>query len=256
MIGPVHQRFLAARHRGQRLLWLLDPDKIDPAHPDPRWEQAEDYGVAAILIGTSQDGNPDFDAIVARVRRQTQLPLILFPGSAAQVSPHVDAVLFLTLLSGRNPDYLVGEQVRGTPLVRAHGIEPIPTGYILVDTGSRTSVAHHSNTEPLPECGLDAICDHALCAQYMGQAFVYLEAGSGAARSIAPDVIAAVRAQIAIPLIVGGGIKTPAACRDAVEAGADFVVVGTALERDRSVELLRALVNAAHRTAIVVEAET
>jgi phosphoglycerol geranylgeranyltransferase len=148
----------------------------------------------------------------------------------------------LSLLSGRNPDYLVDEQVKGTPLIRDYGIEPIPTGYILVDTGSSTSVAVRTGTTPIPESDVDSIRDHALCAQYMGHSFVYLEAGSGAARPVAPTTIARVRKQIAIPLLVGGGITTAESCGSAVAAGADFVVVGTVLERDRSSELLSAMV--------------
>jgi phosphoglycerol geranylgeranyltransferase len=245
MSGTVHRRLLAARQEGTRLLWLLDPDKIAPQRPDPRWAQAAECGVAALLVGTSQDDNPDFDCAVAAIRRHASLPLVLFPGSAAQVSPHVDAVLFLTLLSGRNPEYLVGQQVKGTPLVRQYGIEPIATGYILIDTGSSTSVARESNTAPIPETEVAAICDHALCAEYMGQRFIYLEAGSGARRPIAPDIIAAVRERVSVPLLVGGGIRTAAACAAAVRAGADFVVVGTALEQDRSIDLLRALGDAA-----------
>lgn len=239
MPGPIHQRLLHARQDGPRLLWLLDPDKIDPRRPDPRWELAEELGIPALLVGTSQDANPDFDCAVASVHRHTKLPLILFPGSASQVSPHVDAVLFLTLLSGRNPNYLVGEQVKGTPFVRDYGIEPIPTGYLLIDTGTRTSVASRSNTTPIPETDLDSVCDHALCAQYMGQSFVYLEAGSGAQRPISARTIAAVRRGIAIPLVVGGGIKTSEQCSSIAAAGADFVVVGTALENDHSIDLLR-----------------
>jgi phosphoglycerol geranylgeranyltransferase len=244
--GPALQTLLDARRTGPGFLWLIDPDKIDTRRPDPRWETASETGVTAFLVGTSQSGNDGFDCAVAFLRKHTRLPLILFPGSASQVSPHVDAVLFLSLLSGRNPDYLVGEQVKGTPLLRDYGIEPIPTGYILVDTGTLTSVARQSGTHPIPESEAESICDHALCAQYMGKALVYLEAGSGAKAPIGGALIRRVKDSIAIPLVVGGGIRTPEACANAVGAGADFVVVGTALETDRSGELLRELCDAAH----------
>jgi phosphoglycerol geranylgeranyltransferase len=226
------------------LLWLVDPDKVEPRRPDPRWAIAADCGVAALLVGTSQGDNPNLDCAIASIRKYASLPLILFPGSASQVSPHVDAVLFLTLLSGRNPEFLVGQQVKGTPLVRDYGIEPIPTGYLLIDTGTTTSVARHSDTAPIPESELASICDHALCAQYMGQSVVYLEAGSGAAAPISAKVIEAVRNAMSIPLVVGGGLRTPQSCQTAVAAGADFVVVGTALEHDRSEALLRELSDA------------
>lgn len=241
MNGPIFQKLLEARRESPRLLWLIDPDKVEPRRPDQRWSIAEDCGVAALLVGTSQGDNPGLDCAIASIRKHATVPMILFPGSASQVSLHVDAVLFLTLLSGRNPEFLVGQQVKGTPLVRDYDIEPIPTGYILVDTGTTTSVAKHSNTAPIPESELTSICDHALCAQYMGQSLVYLEAGSGAQRPISPRVVASVRKEIEIPLIIGGGIKTPDACHAAVHAGADFVVVGTALEVDHSESLLREL---------------
>jgi phosphoglycerol geranylgeranyltransferase len=244
MNGPVYKRLMEARRAGAGFLWLVDPDKIDPHHPDPRWERAGETGVTAFLIGTSQNNHADYDRAVACLHEYANIPLILFPGSASQVTPHVDAVLFLSLLSGRNPDYLVGEQVKGTPLIREYGIEPIPTGYLLIDTGTPTSVALQSGTEPIPQSKINAICDHALCAEYMGKAFVYLEAGSGASRPVAPRVIERVKRSIGIPLIVGGGIKSPEQCMTAVAAGADFVVVGTALEVDQSTELLSSLANA------------
>lgn len=233
---------------GPGFLWLIDPDKIAPKKPDPRWTQAADCGVAAILIGTSQEKSDDFDCAVGAIRRETELPLILFPGAASQVSAQVDAVLFLNLLSGRNPDYLVGQQVAGTPAIREFGIEPIPTGYLLIDTGAQTSVAQASGTAPLAEDDIESIRNHALCAQYMGNAFVYLEAGSGAPRPIATQVIQSVRKHIDIPLIVGGGIVSPELCRLTAQAGADFVVVGTALENDPSIDLLREMIDAVRTT--------
>lgn len=250
MIGPVFRQLLEARRESPRLLWLVDPDKVLPRQPDPRWAIAGECGVAAILVGTSQGDNPNLDCSIASIRKHATVPLILFPGSAAQVSHHVDAVLFLTLLSGRNPEFLVGQQVIGTPLVRDYGLEPIPTGYILVDTGSTTSVAKHSNTSPIPESEITSICDHALCAEYMGQSVVYLEAGSGALRPIVSNVIKSVRSAIRTPLIVGGGIKTPESCRAAADAGADFVVIGTALESDGSEELLRELSDAVRGSTV------
>lgn len=248
MPSPVYQQLCNPHRSGARFLWLVDPEKVDADTPDPRWKLAEEIGVTAFLVGTSQNGNGDLEPAIASLRRSTQLPLILFPGSAAQVSQHVDAVLFLSLLSGRNPDYLVGEQVRGTPKIREFGIEPIPTGYILVDTGSaaQTSVAKRSQTRPIHESDNTSVCEHALCAQYMGHSMVYIEAGSGATRPIAATLIRQVKDTIDIPLIVGGGMTAPEHCISAVSAGADFVVIGTALENDPSIDLLRGLVEATH----------
>lgn len=254
MIDKVRHSLLHARRHAPGFLWLVDPEKIDAASPDPRWAMASELGVTAFLVGTSQDGNGDLEPAIGSLRQSTQLPLILFPGSAAQVSPHVDAVLFLTLLSGRNPEYLVGEQVKGTPKIRDYGIEPIPTGYILVDTGSaaQTSVALRSKTQPIPERETATICNHALCGEYMGHALIYIEAGSGAKRPIAVDTIRQVKSAIGVPLIVGGGMKTAIHCASAVKAGADFVVVGTALEHDDSIELLRDMADAVHATGKAV----
>jgi len=247
MNGPVYKHLMDARRTGPGFLWLVDPDKIDPQRPDPRWERAGECGITAFLVGSSQNGNPGYDRAVAYLREHTRIPLILFPGAASQVTPYVDAVLFLSLLSGRNPEYLVGEQVKGTPLIRQYGIEPISTGYLLIDTGTATSVSRQSGTEPMPQTEIQSICDHALCAEYMGKAFVYLEAGSGANRPVAPRVIEKVKKSISIPLIVGGGIKTPDQCMMVTAAGADFVVVGTALETDQSLELLSSLTSTARR---------
>lgn len=244
MNGPVYRRLIEAHRSGTGFLWLIDPDKIDPSRPDPRWERASKLGVTAFLVGSSQNGNPHYHDRISCLREHTQLPLILFPGAASQVSPHVDAVFFLSLLSGRNPDYLVGEQVKGTPLIRDYRIESIPTGYLLIDTGTSSSVARESGTDPIPQDEVETICNHALCAEYMGKSLVYLEAGSGAGRAIAPRVIERVRKSISIPLVVGGGIKTAEQIYSVASAGADFVVVGTALELDSSVELLAALTSA------------
>jgi phosphoglycerol geranylgeranyltransferase len=244
MIRPIFKHLMDARRSGPGFLWLIDPDKVDPQNPDPRWPNAGELGVTAFLVGTSQNDNEHYDTAVLSLRRNARIPLILFPGSAAQVTPHVDAILFLSLLSGRNPDYLVGEQVKGTPLVRDYKIESIPTGYLLIDTGTTSSASRESGTDPIPQEEVQTICDHALCAEYMGKAMVYLEAGSGADRPIAPDVIKHVKASVSIPVIVGGGIKTAEECAAAALAGADFVVIGTALENNPSVELLSALVGA------------
>lgn len=252
MKRPTYQRLIDARRRAPGFLWLVDPDKIDAGKPDPRWAHAGEIGVTAILVGSSQDDEANLGRSLAALREHATLPLILFPGSASQVSPHFDAVLFLSLLSGRNPEYLVGEQVKGTPLIREYGIEPIPTGYILIDTGTETSVARRSATQPIPESKIDLICDHALCGEFMGHSFIYLEAGSGARKPITLPVIERVKAEIAVPLIVGGGIKTSESCARAVSAGADFIVVGTALENDRSEDLLTGMVEATTASKRVV----
>lgn len=171
--------------------------------------------------------------------------MILFPGSAHQISRRADGILFLTLLSGRNPLFLAEEQVRSAPRVKEHGLEPIPTGYLLVGCDGRT-VHFVSGTHPIPADRPEIVMAHALAAEYMGMRAVYLEAGSGAASPVPPATIRAVRGYVSIPLFVGGGIRSAAEAAAAREAGADFVVVGHALEGEISAEKVRAMADAIH----------
>lgn len=232
--------------RGGCFFLLLDPDRV----PEERYlslaEAAEECGVDALLVGTSFSLESQFTRAVGQIRLKTTLPLILFPGSFAQITPHADAILFTSLLSGRNPTYLIDEQMRGAPLVKQSGLEPIPTGYLLIESGSLTSVQYISGSLPIPREKHDIACAHALAAQYMGMKLVYLEAGSGANGAVPDEMVAAVSAYVSIPVMVGGGIRTPEACADKIESGASFVVVGTRFEHERGFSLLREMAAATH----------
>jgi phosphoglycerol geranylgeranyltransferase len=204
--------------------------------------------VDAVLIGGSLLQAGTFEVFVKTVKRNVSIPVILFPGDAAQLSAHADALLYLSLISGRNPVNLIGEHVKAAPIIRRLGIEPIATAYMLVESGTVTSVEFMSNTRPLPRAKPDIAAAHALAAQYMGMKMVYLEAGSGALQTVPAEMIRKVKAYIDIPLIVGGGIRDAATAKAILDAGADIIVTGNMLQKkggiDRMKEIAKAVNNA------------
>lgn len=235
--GSVYSHLIhTAETRGGGLLLLIDPDASEESQYLSLASSAEECGADAILVGSSFTLNSNFGAAVKKIKAATSLPVIIFPGSFAQVSPHADAILFSSLISGRNPSYLIDEQIKGAPLVKKFGVEPIPTGYMLIESGSLTSVQFISGTLPIPRAKTEIACAHALAAQYLGMKMVYLEGGSGAAKPIPVEMIRGVSSYIDIPVIVGGGLCSPRDCADRIEAGASFVVIGNFVEKsfDRS----------------------
>ena len=183
-----------------------------------------------IFVGGSKIVNGETEKTVRSLKQQCSLPILLFPGDASQITYEADGILFLSLLSGRNPDYLIGQQVTAIPKLKNTNLEIISMGYILIDGGSVSAVQRVSNTEPMPQEGIQAIVDTALAGEYLGMKLIYLEAGSGAKDPVGLDVIRAVRKEISVPLIVGGGIKNNQQRQNAYQAGADLVVMGTAFE--------------------------
>jgi len=161
-----------------------------------------------------------------------------------QLTSHADAILFMSLISGRNPNYLISEQVKAAPLIQKQGLEPIPTGYLLIDGGTQTSVSFISNTTPIPRDKCEIAWAHALAGQYLGMQLIYLEAGSGAKTPVPDLMISSVKKQVSVPIIVGGGIRSPETARQKVEAGADFIVTGNVIEKDPS--LMSAFAEAIH----------
>lgn len=213
------------------LAMLLDPEKaqIDSL---PITEQVKPD---LFFVGGSTGG--DMTNFVRALRARIDalslsIPIVLFPGNASQFTPEADALLYLSLLSGRNPEMLVGQQVIAAQAVRKSGIETIPMGYILIDGGVETSVMRVSGTTPIPNDDISTIVATSIAAELMGKKLIYLEAGSGAKVPISSEIIAAVRAAVSIPIIVGGGIRTPQQMRDAYEAGANIVVIGNHFESD------------------------
>jgi len=230
------------------LLVLVDPSRTTAAQAAAVARAACEAGAAGIMIGSSFDGTQNTELVARAIRQAASgLPLALFPGSALQLTAEVDLVLFLSLVSGRNAQYLIEEHVRAVPFLTRHPVATLSTGYILVDGGRVTSVESVSQTRPLPADKPELAAAHATAARLIGMRAIYLDAGSGAPRPVAADVIRACRSAVPdLTVFVGGGIKRAEQVRAARAAGADFVVVGTALEGPgASAEDLEALVQAA-----------
>jgi len=232
----VYYRYLlnVLQQKSKGFLFLLDPDRVTQQQVRPIVDGINESGVDAILLGTSMLFNFDLDGVAREIKKYSKVPVILFPGSAHQLSPHVDAILFLSLISGRNPELLIGEHVRAAPLIRKYGIEPIPVGYMLIESTNLTSARFMSNSIPIPRDKPDIAKAHALAGEYLGMRFIYLDAGSGAELSVPEEIISGIKSVVTIPLIVGGGIRTPLEAKSKIKAGADFIVVGNAFERDIS----------------------
>lgn len=243
----IHQRLLSIiESRGAGYFVLLDPDKstIDELVNTAR--ACEEKGVDGLLVGGSLLFNNSFDQLIEEIKKAVSIPVILFPGNGRQLSGRADGLLFLSLISGRNPQTLIGEQVISAPLIKALGIETISTGYMLVESGKTTTAEFISNTRPLPREKPEIAIAHALAAEYLGMKLIYLEAGSGADQSVPDNLIQAVRANISIPIIVGGGIRSPEEARMKVQSGASIIVTGTIHERNRDKQIIGHFSEAIH----------
>ena len=244
-------RLLASRDQHGSALWvLLDPDRIDKADLARTTEACVENGAEAILFGGSFLISTNFESMIREVKRVApEIPLVIFPGDTNQISSAADAILFLSMISGRNPELLIGQHAKAAPTIKAMGLEPIATGYILVESRTQTTVEYVSNTKPLPRAKPDIAMAHALAAEYLGMSCVYLDAGSGAGAMVPVDMVKAVSSYINIPVIAGGGIRTPEDAADRAEAGASFVVVGSVLEENDDPALIRSFAEAIHTTA-------
>ncbi|UCE20131.1 MAG: geranylgeranylglyceryl/heptaprenylglyceryl phosphate synthase [Gemmatimonadota bacterium] len=232
--------------KGAGYLPLLDPDRLEGTRLVRMAVHLENVGVDALLIGSSLLLSPSIDSIIKDMKQEIKIPVIIFPGSLNQVSPYADAILFLSLISGRNPDRLIGDQVKAAPAIKEYGIEPIPTGYMLIESGRLTSVQFMSNTVPIPRDKPDIAVAHALAAEYLGMKMIYLEAGSGAEQSIPVETISSVKDYVSIPLIVGGGIRTPECAAEKVKAVASLIVTGNILEKECGLERVQEFCSVIH----------
>lgn len=232
--------------KGAGYLILIDPDKQDIDSIVSLVTQAEECGVDALLVGSSLLISDNLDTVIKRIKENSNLPVIISPGASTHLSRYADAILFLSLISGRNPNYLIDEQVKAAPLVKRYGLEAIPTGYMLIEGGSCTSVQFISATIPIPRTKIDIAIVHAMAAELLGMKCVYLECGSGSLLTVPDEMISAVRSQIEIPIIVGGGIRDPEIARAKVLAGADFIVTGNVLEESNDDKLMREFADAVH----------
>ena len=223
--------------RGPGLLVLVDPSRTAAAEAARVAREARAAGAAGLLIGSSFDGTRDTQLVARAIRQAVPgFPVALFPGSAMQLTDEVDLVLFLSLVSGRNAQYLIEEHVRAVPFLARHPVPTLSTGYILIDGGRVTSVEAVSQTRPLPADKPELAAAHATAARLIGMRAIYVDAGSGAPRPVPGDVIRACRDAVGgeLPLFVGGGIRRPEQAQAARAAGADFVVIGTVIEAAES----------------------
>lgn len=212
---------------------LVDPDKAeDPAKLLHLINLANENCVDYFFVGGSLITSANLSDVVKRIKENVTIPVVLFPGNAIQVEASADAILFLSLISGRNPELLIGQHVVAAPILKNTRLEVIPTGYMLINSGKITSVAYISNTMPIPDDKYSLAASTAMAGQMLGLQAIYIDAGSGAEKEISPRMIAAVRKSISIPLVAGGGINSARKAIGALEAGADMIVIGNALEKD------------------------
>lgn len=225
----------------KRLALLIDPDKFTSAEIVMR---AETIGVDYILVGGSLVSKGDLNRCTETIKQHSKLPVILFPGSVDQVSPVADGILFLSLISGRNAENLIGKHVQAAPFLKKTKLEILPTGYMLVDGGKITSATYMSNTVPIPHDKSDIAACTAMAGEMLGLKLIYMDAGSGAIRQVPLPMIKEVRKNIDIPLIIGGGIRTPEDAYEICRAGADMIVIGTIAEQDP--QLVEKIAQAVH----------
>ena len=223
------------RHRtGKKsIAVLVDPDKVDDS---PRLNHLIDLAsencIDFFFVGGSLITTSNLSEVVNQIKEKVNIPVILFPGNSMQIDPGADAILFLSLISGRNSDLLIGQHVVAAPILKNNRLEVMPTGYMLINSGKITSVAYISNTTPIPEDKYSLAACTALAGEMLGLQLIYLDAGSGAEREISAKMISAVRKAVNTPLIVGGGINSSAKAIAALEAGADMIVIGNAVEKN------------------------
>lgn len=239
--------------KGAVYLILLDPDKMTEERLPAFIKHCEKSGVDAFLIGGSLMLNGNFEPFIKKVKENTKLPTIIFPGDINQISNTADAILFLSVISGRNAEHLIGKHVLAAPLIKKAEIEPISTGYVIIESGVTTTAQYMSGSLPLPRNKPEIAAATALAAEYLGMKLIYLEAGSGAENSVPDEMIKAVSSVCKIPVIVGGGIKSPAEARKKVESGAKIIVTGNYFEDENNWDMIKDFADAVHtKNSIVV----
>lgn len=232
---PIYQALGAAKTQlKKQFAVLIDPDKVNPEELERTIDLAQQAKVDLFFIGGSLIMNDQLDYCVKRIKAQCDIPVLLFPGNTYQIHPGADGILLLSLISGRNAELLIGKHVLAAPYLHKSRLEILPTGYMLIDGGTLTSVGYMSNTTPIPHHKDDIAVATALAGEMLGLKLIYMDAGSGAKKTISTSMINAVAKAIQVPLIVGGGIRTPQKAINMVHAGADIIVVGNAIEKDPS----------------------
>ena len=217
--------------KNKKLALLIDPDKTSAVDAGKIAKKASENGFHFIFVGGSLVTEP-IDELVKNIKLSCNIPVILFPGSSLQVYPDADGILLLSLISGRNPEMLIGKHVESAALLKASKLEIIPTAYMLVDGGKPTSVSYISNTLPIPADKPDIAACTALAGEMLGLKLIYMDAGSGALNPVSSEMISKVKQETSLPLIIGGGISDIRKAKNALEAGADIIVTGNAIEKN------------------------
>ncbi len=235
MKQPIYESLLERKKKQKKsFAVLIDPDKVNTKKIDELTQLFVDANVDYLLVGGSLVISDHLDEVVQRIKKNCTIPVILFPGTPSQVSKYADALLYLSLISGRNPELLIGQHVISAPFVKKSGLEIISTGYMVIDGGAPTTVSYISNATPIPADKNEIAMCTAMAAEMLGMKLIYMDAGSGAKRAITEEMITVVAQQIEIPLVIGGGIKNPEKAYLNCKAGADLIVIGNAIEKDPS----------------------
>ena len=229
----IYSNILSSILKGKKLLAvLIDPDKTKPERLAKIVEKINQSIATHVFVGGSIVEENVTDILVAEIKKLTELPVVLFPGDIIQISNKADGILFLSLISGRNPDYLIGKHVESISKLKITNLEVIPTGYILIESGKKTAVENVTVTQPMIRENVQKIVDTAKAGELLGMKLMYLEAGSGAKEPVSKNIISLVKQELQIPLIVGGGIRNTQQLENAYHSGADMVVIGTAFEEN------------------------
>ncbi|MGB0177026.1 MAG: geranylgeranylglyceryl/heptaprenylglyceryl phosphate synthase [Owenweeksia sp.] len=245
MNGRILHTISEAHNRNNKLLAVL----IDPDTPDEKQlldivDHINESGADLIFVGGSLLTHDSLDQCLTTIKAHTDVPAILFPGSVMQISPKADAILFLSLISGRNPELLIGSQVIAAPYIRQSGLEVLPTGYMLIDSGRPTTASYMSNSLPIPHHKDEIAACTTMAGEMLGLKLIYMDGGSGADKPVGTSMIEEVRKLVKAPIIIGGGIRNAEAASDICRAGADVIVVGNATESNPAI--LKEIANAIH----------
>ncbi len=251
MKNQLYQQFRERKKSGHKsFAVLIDPDKVDVEKTDQLITLALDAHVDYLFVGGSLVISNHLDECIKRIKALCIIPVVLFPGSPSQISKYADALLYLSLISGRNPELLIGQHVISAPFVKGSGLEIMPTGYMVIDGGAPTTVSYISNASPIPADKNEIAMCTAMAGEMLGMKLIYMDAGSGAKRAIGEMMIEKVAKHIEAPLIVGGGISDPEKAYRNCKAGADVIVVGNAIEKDPG--LIKEMSNAIHSIPVAV----
>ena len=231
----VYESIIENKKIGQKgFALLIDPDKVSSSSLSHLISLANTAKADYIFVGGSLMISNHLDDTIQHIKAECDIPVVLFPGSPSQLSKYADALLYLSLISGRNPELLIGQHVISAPYVKKSGIEIISTGYMVIDGGAPTTVSYISNATPIPADKSEIALCTAMAGEMLGKKVIYMDAGSGAKKAVSEEMIAAVAQNIEVPLIVGGGIKDAEKAYLNCKAGADIIVVGNAIEKDPS----------------------